>query len=107
MSVDYDSVSGIGIEVTPEVRERFMATGLFDADDWDRDPHACLQKLGLVTGTAGSCYDNEGFTYYLFVEGKTFGEIVANVPGFVATLASWGVDVVAGELELVSDMMVS
>lgn len=108
MGVDYDSVSGIGIEVTADVRAKFVAAGLFTEEEWeDGDERDCLAKLGLVTGTAGSCYDNEGFTYYLFVEGKTLGEIIANSAKFVAALKNWGVDVNPNDLEVIADMMVS
>ena len=107
MGVDYDCVSGIGIEVTADVRAKLMAMGLFTEAEWDCDPRECLHKLGLVTGTAGSCYDNEGFTYYLFVEGKTLGEIIANSAKFVATLKHWGVDINPNDLEVIEDMMVS
>jgi len=107
MGVDYASVSGIGLRVTAEVQAKFMATGLFTEAEWDADPRMCLRKLGLVTGAAGSCYDNEGFTYYLFVEGKTLGELIANSAKFVATLKNWGVDVNPNDLEVIEDMMVS
>ena len=107
MGVDYANVSGIGVEVTADMRSKFIATGLFTEEEWDDDPRACLDKLGLVSGTAGSCYDGCPFTYYLFVEGKTLGEIIANSAKFVATLKHWGVDINPNDLEVIEDMMVS
>lgn len=74
MSVDYDGVGGIGIELTDEVLLCIIDKGIFTEYQWEDDRHLTLESLGLSFSEAGSYYSGN-LKQYLFVDGNNLKEV--------------------------------
>ena len=45
MGIDYDGVGGIGIELTEELVQRFIAAEYFTEEEWQDDYEDCLETI--------------------------------------------------------------
>ncbi|MCK5606739.1 hypothetical protein KAR91_32855 [Candidatus Pacearchaeota archaeon] len=105
MGIDYESVGGIGIELTSERVDLIIEKGFFTEDAWDEDSYECVEEIGLLYGEGGNSYSRDT-TYYLLVEGKTLKEINGNATAFVKRLDEIGIKMSIGELEVIDDYRV-
>jgi hypothetical protein len=110
MSIDYDGVGGIGIELTEELVQKFIAANIFTEEEWEDDYYECLEKVeetfGIATDTAGNFYSDRDITHYLFVDGSNLKDILENHVTFLEKMKSVGVDLSLEDLELISDYKV-
>lgn len=104
MGVDYTPVSGVGIEVTKDIKKKLvMANG----GDFDGCLESLLDDLELVYQDAGSgSYTGEENTYYLKVEGSTLTEINRNSEPFLKKLEGFGISLTVDDLIMINDLCV-
>lgn len=105
MGIDYDSIGGIGIELTYERVDLIIKKGLFTEDEWDSDSYECVEGIGLSYGLGGNSYSGDE-TYYLLVEGKNLRDINGNAAKFIKRLDEVGIKMSIGELEVIDDYRV-
>jgi hypothetical protein len=106
MGVDYESVSGIGIEFTESMVQVAISFGMFSAKEWLEDKDTCLGSIGELYGLSGNCYTGEDLTCYLFVRGSTLGEVNRNAPGFIDRVSQFAPNLSVNELKVISDTMI-
>lgn len=103
MSIDYDGVGGIGIEVTERVLKKLISAKLFTRKQWNEDFNECLKKIGLLFSTAGNFYCGDDLTHYLFVPGNNLQEILDNEEAFKLSLEKFGINVSRKDLLMISE----
>jgi hypothetical protein len=105
MGIDYDSIGGIGIELTGERIDLIIKKGLFTEDEWIEDSYECAEKIGLTYGVGGDGYSGD-ITYYLLVEGNKLKDIYENAEKFVERLNEIGIEMLVDDLEVIDDLHV-
>lgn len=104
MGVDYDGIGGMGIEITDEMVEVLIASGKLTKEEWDEDPHSCLDDIGITFCEAGSyCYGGDRRMYWL-VDGDNLDEVNANATEFIANLGKLGIILSTKDLVVIQDI---
>lgn len=104
MGVDYNSVGGVGIEISEQMVKTMIDNGVLTEDEWDDDPWDCSEKIGLKYESAGVFnYEN----HYFFIDGCTLAEINSNVGKFKNKLYEIGLKIEDEDIKIISDIYVS
>jgi hypothetical protein len=109
MGIDYDGVGGIGIELTEELVQRFIAAEYFTEEEWQDDYEDCLETIGkkfnISFTSAGNFYSGD-IVHYLLVDGENLKEINENSKTFIEKLKIVGIELSEESLKVISDYKV-
>lgn len=105
MSVDYDAVSGFGIEFTWSEASEFVERDIFTEEDWDDDAQECLNVAGIESGEIGSCYSGE-LTLYAMFKPKNVKDAATLQEKFIADMLVGGVEVKPEDIEFISGIRI-
>lgn len=65
MGVDYNAVGGIGVEFNDDLQYKAIELEYFTEEEWDEDPYACMEYLGITYEKAGNgCYGGTDLVLY-------------------------------------------
>ncbi len=105
MGVDYDAISGIGIEITEEMEKLIIKDSEWTEAEWEEDRGDCMEAYRIKITQAGSCYSGY-FRYYMIVGGGNIKEINNNSFSFIKDLKDIGINISQIDLKLISDILV-
>ncbi len=109
MGIDYDGVGGIGIELTEEIIQRFIAAEYFTEDEWNESYEDCLETIGEkfnISFTSGGNFYSGDIVHYLLVDGENLKEINENSKTFIEKLKIIGLELSEESLKVISDYKV-
>lgn len=104
MGVDCSAVSGYGIEVTEEIADKMISSGVFTREQWENDNSDCLSKCKICYGESGSYYAGET-TLYLFASGDTIPKLYEGAKEFISKLSEIGIELTIDDIKEVSDVL--
>jgi hypothetical protein len=106
MGVDYTPVGGLGVKVTDDMVEKFIASEEFTLNEWKDDPYFCLEELGFIYAETGNSYTGRDQDFYLFIDGDNLAEILENVDDFIGDLANFGIHVTNADIKVVEELCI-
>ncbi len=103
MSVGYDAVGGIGIEVTPDIRNKLCSA----YNNLEDDMVEILEATDFTYSEAGDgSYTGDDNTFYIMVEGKTLGDIIENAKKVSKSLSEFGISISDKDFVVIEDIHV-